>query len=46
VACVLDASPARLDRMMQLDVPLVRVDYRFVQLDGPALEQLVIELLP
>jgi hypothetical protein len=32
--------------MRTLDVPLVRVDYRFVQLDGPALEQLVIELLP
>jgi predicted GTPase len=46
VACVLDASPARLDRMMQLDVPLVRVAYRFVQLDGPALDQLVIDLLP
>jgi predicted GTPase len=46
VAFVLDASPARLDRMLQLDVPLVRVTYRFVQLDGPALEQLVIGLLP
>jgi predicted GTPase len=46
VACVLDASPARLDRMMQLNVPLVRVAYRFVQLDGPALEKRVIGLLP
>jgi len=45
VSCVLDASPARLDRMMQLDVPLVRVGYRFVQLDGPPLEERVMKLL-
>jgi predicted GTPase len=45
VDCVLDASPARLDRMMELDVPLVRVRYRFEQLDGPPLEQLVLQLL-
>ena len=45
VSCVLDASPARLDRMMHLDVPLVRVAYRFVQLDGPPLEERVLRLL-
>ena len=45
VSCLLDASPARLDRMMQLDVPVVRVRYRFVQLDGPPLEERVMELL-
>jgi len=45
VSFLLDASPARLDRMMQLDVPLVRVRYRFVQLDGPPLEERVMELL-
>jgi predicted GTPase len=45
VSCVLDASPARLDRMMQLDVPVVRVAYRFVQLDGPPLEERVLRLL-
>jgi predicted GTPase len=45
VDCVLDASPARLDRMMQLEVPLVRVGYRFVQLDGPPLEERVLRLL-
>jgi predicted GTPase len=45
VSCVLDASPARLDRMMHLDVPLVRVLYRFVQLDGPPLEERVMNLL-
>jgi len=45
VAYVLDASPARLDRMMTLDVPLLRVRYHFVQLDGPPLEDRVVELL-
>jgi len=45
VSCVLDASPARLDRMMHLDVPLIRVAYRFVQLDGPPLEERVMQLL-
>ena len=45
VAYVLDASPARLDRMMTLDVPLMRVRYRFIQLDGPPLERRVLELL-
>ena len=45
VACVLDASPARLDRMMKLEVPLLRVRYRFEQLDGPALDSMVMELL-
>lgn len=46
VALVLDASPARLDRMIKLDVPLVRVAYRFVQLDGPPLDELVMKMLP
>ena len=45
VSSVLDASPARLDRMMRLDVPVVRVGYRFVQLDGPPLEERVMALL-
>jgi predicted GTPase len=45
VAYVLDASPARLDRMMTLDMPLLRVRYRFVQLDGPPLEDRVVQLL-
>jgi hypothetical protein len=31
--------------MMELDVPLVRVRYRFEQLDGPPLDQLVLQLL-
>jgi predicted GTPase len=45
VSFLLDASPARLDRMMDLDVPLVRVGYRFVQLDGDPLEERVMKLL-
>jgi len=45
VRFLLDASPARLDRMMELDVPLIRVAYRFVQLDGPPLEERVMQLL-
>ncbi len=45
VSWLLDASPARLDRMMQLDVPLVRVRYRFIQLDGPPLDERVLDLL-
>ncbi len=45
IACVVDASPARLDRMLELDVPMVRVSYRFKQLDGTPLEERVQELL-
>jgi predicted GTPase len=45
VDCVVDASPARLDRMMELDVPLLRVQYHFIQLDGPPLDALVLGLL-
>jgi predicted GTPase len=43
--CVVDASPARLDRMLDLDVPLARVSYRFVQKSGESLEELVLGLL-
>jgi predicted GTPase len=45
VACVVDASPARLDRMLDLDVPLVRVSYGFEQLDGKPIEERVFDLL-
>ena len=45
IACVVDASPARLDRMLELDVPMARVSYRFKQLDGTPLEERVQELL-
>lgn len=41
VSCIVDASPARLDRMLELEVPMVRVVYRFRQIDGPPLEELV-----
>jgi predicted GTPase len=45
VACIVDASPARLDLMLELDVPMVRVLYRFRQIDGPPLENRVRALL-
>jgi predicted GTPase len=45
VSCVVDASPARLDLMLDLDVPMVRVSYRFKQIDGPPLEERVQDLL-
>ena len=45
VGCIVDASPARLDLMLDLDVPMARVVYRFKQIDGPALDQLVKKLL-
>lgn len=38
---VVDASPARLDHLMDLALPIVRVRYRFRQLDGPDLLSLV-----
>jgi predicted GTPase len=34
---VIDASPARLDQLLELSIPLVRVRYRFVQRSGPDL---------
>jgi predicted GTPase len=45
IACVVDASPARLDRMLELDVPMARVTYHFRQLDGTPLEERVQALL-
>lgn len=45
VTCIVDASPARLDLMLKLDVPMARVVYRFKQLDGPPLEDKVLQLL-
>lgn len=41
VSYIVDASPARLDRMLKLDVPIVRVLYRFRQIEGPPLEEKV-----
>ncbi|MGF1469049.1 MAG: GTPase [Sandaracinaceae bacterium] len=34
---VVDGSPARLDRLLRLEVPVVRVRYRFAQRAGPDL---------
>jgi len=39
-SCVVDACPGRLDHAISLDVPLVRVRYRFRQIDGPPLLEL------
>jgi len=40
---VLDASPASLDRVLDLDVPVVRVRYAFEQVAGPDLLAIVTE---
>jgi hypothetical protein len=42
---VIDASPARLDRLLSLQPPVVRVRYRFMQRGGPPLESLIIKKL-
>lgn len=38
---VIDASPADIDRLLDLEVPVARVRYRFRQVAGTSLEQLV-----
>lgn len=38
---VIDASPASLDRILDLDVPMVRVRYDFAQRKGPDLFELI-----
>jgi predicted GTPase len=43
VSCIIDASPARLDRMLELDTEIARVSYGFVQLEGPSLDELVLK---
>ena len=45
IACVVNGSPARLERVIDLDVPLVSVRYRFEQLDGQPIEERVMTLL-
>jgi predicted GTPase len=37
VACVVDACPGRLERAIDLDVPVARVSYAFRQIEGPSL---------
>jgi hypothetical protein len=32
---IVDASPARLDRLLKVGIPFVRVRYRFEQKSGP-----------
>ena len=45
IGCILDASPAFFDWELDDEVPVVRVSYRFVQLDGPSLLDRVMNLL-
>ena len=45
VACIVDASPARFDWGRELEIPVVRVSYRFVQLDGPPVLEMVLALM-
>jgi predicted GTPase len=40
VDAIVDASPARLDRLFALSVPVVRVRYRFEQRSGPSIFEL------
>lgn len=45
VGCILDASPAFFDWSLDGEVPVVRVSYRFVQLEGPPLLDRVLHTL-
>jgi hypothetical protein len=45
VACIVDASPAHFNWDFDEKVPIVRVSYRFRQLDGPPLFQEILRLL-
>jgi hypothetical protein len=38
---LVDASPARLDRVLKLSIPIARVRYRFEQRSGPSIFALV-----
>ncbi len=42
---VVDASPCRLDRLLNLSLPMVRVRYRFVQISGEPLVEGVLSRL-
>jgi predicted GTPase len=45
VACIVDASPAHFDWGFDEKVKIVRVSYRFRQLDGPPLLEEVMQLM-
>jgi len=38
---IVDASPARLDRVLHVSIPIVRVSYRFEQKSGPSIFKIV-----
>jgi predicted GTPase len=42
---IVDASPARLDRILRLNVPIARVSYSFEQKSGPSIFAIVDDLL-
>lgn len=42
---LIDASPAQVERVIQLEVPVARVSYRFVQRNGTPLEKLAEQVL-
>ncbi len=42
---ILDASPCRLDRLLTLTMPVVRVRYRFLQVGGPPLVDTILQLI-
>lgn len=42
---VIDASPARLDRVLNLSTPVVRVSYRFIQISGRSVTEMIDRLL-
>ena len=44
-AAIVDGSPARLDRIVHLDIPIVRVHYRFQQISGTSIFSVVDESL-
>jgi len=45
VGCIVDASPACFDWELNGEIPVARVSYRFVQIEGPPLFELVSETL-
>jgi hypothetical protein len=45
VGCIVDASPAFFDWSLDGEIPVVRVSYRFVQLEGPSLLDRVLNTL-
>ena len=43
---VLDGSPARLGRILDVDIPIIPVRYRFEQLSGPPIFDIIGQQTP